>query len=106
MGHRDTYSLSLIKQVIKNWYYLPATNSVLLDIRGVYPWLGKEWQDLFDLYAAGFKLRELAQYWERVHRRQPYRSRKRIGCLLVERLARRIAWLISLQATEIGSQIG
>lgn len=94
------YPLPLIKQTIREWHYLPATNAVLLDIRAVYPWLGKEYQDLFDLYAAGYTLRELAAYWARIHRRAPYRTPKRTGHLLVERLTKRIAWLLSLVVHE------
>lgn len=91
------YPEKVIRETIKHFYKLPPGDEVVLDLKRIYPYLGKEWQDVFLLYALGYPLRVIAHYWKVTHNRNgsddPV-ARKRAGNKVVAALLKRIKWLL------------
>lgn len=59
------YPDDAIRIAIEEWHYLDPTLAILLDIEGVYPYLGKEWRDVFALLSEGYSTQEIGRYFRR-----------------------------------------
>ncbi len=99
------YTRKEIREGIKIFYFLPAMNCLSLDLVRVFPWLGKEWQDVFWLYSNGYILTDIGTYWNNVQVKggKQFSERNR-GNRIVNRLVDRIIFFINKQEIDfIGS---
>jgi hypothetical protein len=97
------YTTEEIKVVIRKWYSLPDGFVQKMDIRSILPLLGKEWVDVFYLYANEYTLEDIADYWVNIHPIVKHRAIDRYkGNTVVNHLCARILWLMSLRFTSIG----
>ncbi len=98
------YTLREIRAAIRLWYQLPNNTSIKLDIKRVYPWLGREWQDLFQLYARGYHYHNIHLYHVKLlglPTPEGWAGRRQDGFDLVLSLVKRISWLMGLSLVEM-----
>lgn len=97
---RTNYSPRELKAAIRCWYFLPDSHPIVIDIKRVYPWLGREWQDIFMIYSYGYSFQNIAHYWRQLRPDKRRSNRTDVGYMLVHKLIRRIVWLMSLAPVE------
>jgi hypothetical protein len=90
------YTTEEIKVVIRKWYSLPDGFVQKMDIRSIIPLLGREWQDVFYLYANEYTLEEIADYWVNIHQGRYNVVDRYKGNTVVNHLCSRVLWLMSL----------
>lgn len=93
----DNYGKKEIRTAIRLYHQLPDTMSIKLDLHRVYLMLGKEYQDVFDLYACGFTCEEIARYWSGLFAGKRHRPQRQVGDRVVVRLVERVRWLMGLR---------
>ncbi len=96
-----SYAPKELRTAILYWFSLPPHLPIILDVKRVVPWLGREWQDAFTLYALGFPLIAIARYWADVHAGRHIRIHRDYGDRVIARLVRRIMWLMTLHPRDM-----
>ena len=89
----DSYPDAAVRVTIQEWYALPSDLAIVLDVDRVRPYLSREYRDVFEIYARGYPLKEVARYWRNVTpttRSRRARVSDRLGCEVVNRLIRQI----------------
>ncbi len=98
------YTLQEIRAAIRLWYRLPNNTSIKLDIKRVYPWLGREYQDVFQLYARGYTHEAIGRYWYNLNPHTKMREiyyRRASDCSVIPLLVKRIVRLLGFDLCEM-----
>lgn len=97
-GYKSPYSFRELRKAVRLFYYLPSQSDVVLDLKASYDRLGREWKDVFNLYASGYTLEEIASYWFSLmgSEGKERKDKKDSGNKIIVRLINRIHWLLSL----------
>lgn len=104
VSSREDYSLLEIRTALRGYHYLGSSLSIILDLKTAYSYLAQEWKTIFDLYANGYPLGELATYWYHLHGKAwtgTYRELQNYGSRLVRRLCHKLKWLMNLRTQVI-----
>ncbi len=96
-----SYGPKELRTAILYWFSLPPHLPIILDVKRVVPWLGREWQDAFTLYALGFPLIAIARYWSGIHPGRHIRVHRDYGDRVIGRLVRRLMWLMTLHPRDM-----
>jgi hypothetical protein len=98
-AYNREYSQKEVRLAVKNYHDLPKMSDIYLDLSGVYPFLSREWKDVFDLYSKGYQLDAIAAYWSNLF---SGRARGRnYGTKIVARLIDRLKFYLNAAVVPI-----
>lgn len=88
-----------LRQVVRNLHALPTSTPLVIEVGRCRSWLSRPHRDVFDLYAMGYSLREIAQYWGRVTGREVAQSPNDAGNYVVTRMLKQLLWMMDRDET-------